>query len=774
MAGLSDDAPGESDSVRAEVRVDGVVQGVGFRPFVYRTAVARDLTGRVKNLGDAGVAITLEGDPEAVDGFLTELRTDPPPLARIESVDVERGDPEGYEEFEIVRSASAEGGSGTIPPDTGMCGACLADMRDPDSRYHGYWATACVDCGPRFTVIRDLPYDRPRTSMDEFPMCDDCRGEYEDPADRRYHAQTIACPECGPTLTLLDPGGEQLATRRDAIRETGERLAGGDIVAVKGVGGSHLAADATDPEVVARLRDRTGRPAKPFAVMAPDVAAVESFAAVSGTEHEHLTDVRRPIMLLETDGDRPWLDAVAPGLHTVGVMLPYSGLHHLLFDHVDGPLVMTSANLPGRPMATTEATILDRLGGVVDAALVHDREIVARADDSVARVIAGGRRFVRRSRGWVPESLPRTGGEGAPEVVAVGPEFDVTVALARDGEVIHSQYVGDVDGPETLSFHRTAREHLADVTGADPAVVACDLHPGFETTGEAERLADRGLDGPEAVQHHHAHAASLLAEHGRERAVVVAADGTGYGPDGTVWGGEVLDAGLADYERVGGLDTFRLPGGEAAIERPARILASLLDDPDRIDDLLVEREVVDGADDAAVVRRQLDRGVNSPRTSSAGRFLDATSALLGVATERSYEGEPAMRLEAAAAEGTPIEYDVPFATRDGERVVDVADLARDLADLADDSPAADVAATAQRALADGLAEIAVETADTRGIETVGFSGGVAYNDAITRRLRERVRAAGLEFLGHDQVPPGDGGVSYGQAVVASARLADGN
>ncbi|MEF8774238.1 MAG: Sua5/YciO/YrdC/YwlC family protein, partial [Halobacteriales archaeon] len=485
-------------------------------------------------------------------------------------------------------------------------------------------------------------------------------------------------------------------------------------------------------------------------------------------------DVRRPIMLLETDGDRPWLDAVAPGLHTVGVMLPYSGLHHLLFDHVDGPLVMTSANLPGRPMATTEATILDRLGGVVDAALVHDREIVARADDSVARVIAGGRRFVRRSRGWVPESLPRTGGEGAPEVVAVGPEFDVTVALARDGEVIHSQYVGDVDGPETLSFHRTAREHLADVTGADPAVVACDLHPGFETTGEAERLADRGLDGPEAVQHHHAHAASLLAEHGRERAVVVAADGTGYGPDGTVWGGEVLDAGLADYERVGGLDTFRLPGGEAAIERPARILASLLDDPDRIDDLLVEREVVDGADDAAVVRRQLDRGVNSPRTSSAGRFLDATSALLGVATERSYEGEPAMRLEAAAAEGTPIEYDVPFATRDGERVVDVADLARDLADLADDSPAADVAATAQRALADGLAEIAVETADTRGIETVGFSGGVAYNDAITRRLRERVRAAGLEFLGHDQVPPGDGGVSYGQAVVASARLADGN
>jgi hydrogenase maturation protein HypF len=757
------DAPG----TRAEVTVTGVVQGVGFRPFVYRTAVAHDLAGRVKNLGDAGVAITLEGATEDVDTFLDALRSDPPPLSRVESVDVDHADPEGLDGFEIVPSTDAAGVSGTIPPDTGMCDACLDDVRDPDSRYHDYWATACVDCGPRFTVVRDLPYDRPRTSMDAFPMCDDCRADYESPADRRYHAQAIACPQCGPTLTLVDPDGAELTTRTDAIARAGERLAAGDVLAVKGVGGAHLACDATAPAVVERLRERTGRPEKPFAVMAPSLSGVEWFATLSEPEREALADVRRPILLLETASDGDWLDAVSPGLHTVGVMLPYSGLHHLLFDHVDGPLVMTSANLPGDPMCKTRESILDELGHVVDGALVHDREIVARCDDSVARVVAGERRFVRKSRGWVPVSLPRPGGADATDVLALGPEFDVTAAVGRGDEVFATQYVGDVDGPETLAYHREARDHLLDVTGAAPAVVACDLHPAFETTGEAERLAAGGLDGPVQVQHHHAHAASLLAEHGCDRAIVVAADGTGYGPDGSVWGGEVLDATLRDYTRVGGLDTFHLSGSEAAVRRPARILASLLDDADRIDDLLVSRGGVDDADGARLVRRQLDQRVNAPPTTSAGRFLDAVSALLGACTERRYEGEPAMKLEALAARGTPRPYEVPFTERDGTRVVDTAELTRDLAELATGQSAADVAATAQQALADGLASTAVDAAETRGVDTVGFTGGVAYNDAITRRLRHRVQEAGLTFLGHDRVPPGDGGISYGQVVVAT-------
>jgi hydrogenase maturation protein HypF len=766
---MPDDAP-----VRAELTVTGVVQGVGFRPFVYRRATDHGLAGWVKNTGDAGVQIRLEGPPDDVEGFLDDLRERPPPLSRVDGVDVTRTAPEGLEGFEIRRSSGAEGAAGTVPPDTGICDACLGDVRDSGSRYHGYWATACVDCGPRFTVIRDLPYDRPTTSMDEFPMCEDCKAEYEDPTDRRYHAQAIACPDCGPRLSLRTPDWTEVASRGEAVRAAGRRLGEGEVLAVRGVGGTHLACDATDPAVVERLRDATGRPAKPFALMAPAPEDVAAFAAVSTTEREALTDVRRPIVLLERD-DEGWLDAVSPGLHTVGVMLAYSGLHHRLFDHVDGPIVMTSANLPGRPMAITRSAIRERLGSVVDGALVHDREIVARCDDSVVRVVDGTGRFLRRSRGWVPQRLPRTDALGAvgdahalPEVLAVGAEFDATVAVTQGDDVVPSQHLGDVDGPETRSFLEDAVDHLTSLTGVDPEVVARDAHPGFVTTEVARAYAEAGLDGPVAVQHHHAHAAGLLAEHGVDEAIVVVADGTGYGPDGTVWGGEVLVASPAEYERVAGLSPFALPGGEAAIEHPARILAGVLDD-DRVDDLLVEQGAVEGPEGAAAVRRQAERGVNAPVTTSAGRYLDAVSALLGCGTRRRYQGEPAMRLEALAAEGSPLAVDVPTGTTHGRHTVDVPALLRTLEDVTGDHTRADVAATAQAALAEGLGSLAVASARERGIDAVGFSGGVAYNGAVTRDLRAVVEDAGLGFLAHDRVPPGDAGISYGQAVVATAR-----
>ncbi|WP_135664194.1 carbamoyltransferase HypF [Halorhabdus rudnickae] len=763
-----------SERRRATVSVTGVVQGVGFRPFVYRTATDEDLAGRVKNTGDGRVEIVLEGRETGIESFLSTLRTDPPPLARIEDVTVEDSEPCGLSTFEIVASIDSGGGSGTIPPDTAMCDACLEDLRDPDSRFQAYWATACVDCGPRYTVIRALPYDRPTTSMDAFPMCEDCRDDYENPADRRYHAQTIACPSCGPTLSILDSDGNELAGDDDAIEQAGDRLADGDLVAIKGIGGTHLACDATDSEVVERLRERTGRPEKPFALMAPDMEAVESFAKVSGDECDALEDTRRPILLLDGQrDDRPdWFDTVSPGLHTVGVMLPYSGLHHLLFDHVDGPLVMTSANMPGVPMATDRTSILDDLDGVIDAALVHDREIVMRCDDSVARFAGGERRFVRRSRGWVPESLPLPVDAGR-DVLALGAEFDATVALTQAGEVVPSQYVGDVDNPETVAYLRETVSHLRDLLGTDPDVVACDMHPDFLTTREAREYAENGeIAGPAQVQHHHAHAASLLAEHERERAVVITADGTGYGPDGSIWGGEVLDASLADFERIGGLSTFSLPGGTAAIEQPARILASLLDDAARIEELLVERDAVGTQSEAATVRQQIERGVNTPSTTSAGRLLDAVSALLGVCTERSYEGEPAMKLESAAVGGDVLDFEVPYDSQNGSRVVDSGQLVRDLATLASDHSTADVAATAQWALARGLADLAIGVAEDAGIDAVGFTGGVAYNDAITRTIRNRVEAAGLDFLGHDRVPPGDGGIAYGQVAVAAARNAE--
>ncbi|MFW6384371.1 MAG: carbamoyltransferase HypF [Halodesulfurarchaeum sp.] len=757
---------------RIEVTVTGVVQGVGFRPFVSRTAAELSLAGWVRNRGDAGVSIVLEGEPVAIRQFLETLRTDPPPLAEVESIGTESAAPQGLDTFEIRDSTGGGDATGTVPPDTGICESCLADVRDPDSRYHGYWATSCVDCGPRYTVIRELPYDRPRTSMDAFPMCADCEAEYEDPEDRRYHAQTIACRDCGPSLFYASDPERRTASGSAAIERAIDRLQSGAILAIKGIGGTHLAGLATDADAVSRLRHRSGRPRKPFALMAPSLDRIESFARVSPTERCQLDSVRRPIVLLEKR-DRPWLDTVAPRLHTVGVMLPYAGLHHLLFDGIEEPLVVTSANRPGVPMATSVESIWADLGDMIDGALVHDREIVARTDDSVLRVVDGTPRFLRRSRGWVPETLPRFA-DGAdpdgPTVLAVGAEFDATVALTRGPEVVPSQHVGDVDGPKTRAFHREAVRHLESILGVDPAMVACDRHPGFVTTEEAERWADEeDLAGPVRVQHHHAHAASLLGEHRLDRAVVIVADGTGYGPDGSIWGGEVLDTTRADYERVGGLAPFSLPGGEAAVRRPTRILASLLEDPDRIDSLLVERGAVEDPSAAAVVREQIENGVNTPATTSAGRFLDAISALLEAGTERAYEGEPAMVLESLARAGTPIDLEPPL-VRDGDRpVLDVKRLARRLSDLEGTTGRADLAATAQTALAAGLADIAVETAREAGIDRVGFSGGVAYNDAISRTIRERVEASGLQHLGHETVPPGDAGIAYGQTIVATAR-----
>ncbi|WP_324663408.1 carbamoyltransferase HypF [Haloarcula sediminis] len=759
------------DRVRATARVSGTVQGVGFRPFVYRTAVEAGVTGYVRNAGGT-VEAAFEGPWAAVERVVSAVRDDPPPLASVESVAVEWGEPRGADAFEIRDSDADAGGAVDVPvpPDTGICDACLDDVRDPDSPYHGYWATACVDCGPRFTAVRELPYDRSRTSMAEFPLCGACRERYETPTDRRYHAQTTACPDCGPTLRY-EVGGSPATTGGDALRRAGSELADGEIIAVKGIGGFHLVCDATDPAVVASLRERTGRPAKPFACMAPGLDSLREFARVDDAEADALTDIRRPIVLVEQAVEAPWLDAVAPGLETLGVMLPYAGLHHLLFDHVSGPLVMTSANRPGEPMCTTAEAVWSRLDGVIDGVLGHDREIVARCDDSVVRLVDGDRRFVRRSRGWTPATLPNPAADEAPPVLALGPERDATVAIATGDGVVLSQHLGDVDGPAARSFHRDAVEHLCTLTDIDPRIVACDRHPDFLTTAEAERYVDDGLDGPVAVQHHHAHAAGLCAEHGVERAVVVTADGTGYGPDGTVWGGEVLDVRYSAFERVGGLAPFSLPGGTAAIEYPARVLAGLLDTPELVDDRLVETGAVDSRAEAEIVRQQAEKAVNAPTSTSAGRVLDAVSALVGACDRRTYEGEPAQRLEALAADGTAQPIDVPYRTSDGRRVVDTQALVSALAELLSDRSAADVAATAQAALARGLGTLAVAAAEDRGVSRVGFTGGVAYNDAISRHLREVVTDAGHTYLTPDAVPPGDGGIAYGQAIVAAARSA---
>lgn len=743
-------------------RVTGTVQGVGFRPFVARTAVDHDLVGRVRNT-DAGVEVHFEGDPAAVAAAVETIRTDPPPLATVSDVETVEREPVGYERFGIEDSTSSEERTTLVPPDTAICEDCLADLRDESSPFHEYWATSCVNCGPRFTVTESLPYDRASTALSEFPPCSDCRERYENPESRRFHAQTVACPDCGPTLSFRRDG-RQRATGAAAVDAATTDLERGRIIGVKNAGGSHLVCRATDPHAVERLRAATDRPAKPFAVMAPSVAAVEQFATVSERERAELTDDRRPIVLLDRER-QPWLSAVAPGLHTVGVLLPYSGLHHRLFDVISEPLVVTSANRPGEPMCT-ETDALAALAAT-DAVLTHDRAVTNRIDDSVVRVVDGRRQFLRRSRGWVPDPLSVPSGHAGTDALAVGARTDVTVAATAGDRLLASQHVGRVDGPETAAFHREVTDHLSTLLDADPDVVAHDAHPAFHTSTLAAEYA--GNVPTVAVYHHHAHAASLLADHGRERAVVVAADGTGYDTDGVVRGGEVLDTTLAESERVGGLSEFRLPGGTAAVESPARTLASLLTDADQIDDLLVERGVTPDRATAATIRDQAASGVASPTTTSAGRFLDAVAALLDVCPERQYRGQPAIRLEAVATNGSPVDIPVPI-TRDCVPTLDISAVTRRLAELSETHPPADVAATAQAVLVDGLGEIAVRTAGRRGVEAVGFTGGVANNAAISERLRRTVESAGLEFLGHEAVPPGDAGIAVGQAVAAAHRV----
>ncbi len=738
--------------VRKRIHVRGTVQGVGFRPFVYRTAAAHALSGFVRNLGDAGVEIEVEGDPAAVERFLVALRTEAPPLAVVESLHVDDLFPDGSGEFRILPSAEREGGSGSLPPDVATCGPCLRDLANPGSRYHGYWATSCTDCGPRFTVVEGLPYDRPQTAFRDFPMCPDCAREYTDPLNRRYHAQTIACPACGPKLRFVEGGTPR---EGNPIELAQEALRAGGIVAIKGWGGTHLACDATREEAVSELRRRLSRPGQPFAVMARE-DQVDLFASPSREEWALLRSPRRPIVVLPLR-EGALAPSVAPGLHTVGAMLPYTGLHHLLLAGLPFPLVMTSANFPGRPMLVEDRRILEELSGVTDAFLLHNRRIVARCDDSVVRVSAGVPTFLRRSRGWVPEPIPADLGEEP--LLALGGDLNVAFGLYAHGRVYLSQHIGNTEHVETWEFLREALDHLLRLTGIPlPRRVACDLHPRFPTS-----LLARELGEAVPVQHHVAHVAGLAAEHGVEALVGIAADGYGYGEDGTAWGGEVIVWKRGAWERAGSLASIPLPGGDLATLRPGRTAASYL-----LAAGLDPRGSGLGEDELRAVRFQIERGVNCPATTSAGRFLDAVAAWLGVSQARTYEGEPAMRLEAAAARGSPIPVDLPFREEGGRRVLDTVALFRKLVELREGgAKEADLAATAQVGLAQGLAGLALEAARREGTEAVGLTGGVAVNDAIASAVRDAVEGAGLRFLSHRLVPPGDGGLAFGQLAQAA-------
>lgn len=745
-----------SPKKRAEILIEGIVQGVGFRPYIYRLATKVNGTGTVKNLGDAGVQIIIEGTEAKIEEFLDKLPKESPPLSEIHSINVEYSTPEGLNEFEILRSEEGGGGSGTIPPDTGICDKCLKDMRNPESRYHDYWATSCVDCGPRFTVIKGLPYDRPRTSMDEFPMCEGCKGEYEDPSDRRYHAQTIACPNCGPELFSV-PSSD------NPIRETAEVLKDGEIVAIKGVGGTHLACDAYNDEAVRRLKERLHRLHKPLALMAQDLNMVKDFSTFDEREAESLKSVKKPIVILNQIKNSELSPDVAEGLHNVGIMLPYSGVHYLLFDHIDFPIVMTSANLAGRPMLVKNERIKKELKDVADLMLLHNRKIVARCDDSVLRYSGGVKRFIRRSRGWAPTPIRLD--LGKEPILALGAEFDNTITLYDESNCYVSQHIGDVDNLETLKFLKETIDHLTNITNVEePEKIACDLHPEFMTTELAKEMSDN----PIKVQHHYSHLASLLGENNIDEIIAIDADGIGYGPDGTVWGGEILFGTCKDYDRLGSLSPMLMPGGDLASKHSSRMIAGILSEDSNLSRILEKHATFpEGEEERRIVEKQVDREFNTPVTTSAGRFLDAVSSLLDVCHERNYEGEPAMKLESFAQKGSPLQTELELETYNGRTVLNVQNILRKLIELKESGKKREnIAATAQDSLARGLAKIGIKCAEEKNIDTIGFTGGVAYNDAIGLRIRKMVNEAGLNYVTNEKLPCGDGGTSFGQAIVA--------
>ncbi len=745
-----------------------MVQGVGFRSSIFRLATTNHLLGYVRNRGDASVEIVVDGNAGQVQRFLRSLKKETHSLAQIHAVFLTPSDDaEQLATFSIRPSVLGGGTSGSvIPYDVATCDACLMELRDPANRRHNYFFITCTQCGPRYTVIEGLPYDRTNTTLKDFPLCDACRGEYGDPLNRRFHAQTIACPTCGPQAYLTTKRGDAVEAQ-DPVIQAGKLVEEGFLVAVKGNGGFHIAASSLNAASILRLRAVKHRSHKPFAVMGRSLRAVKAFAEVSAFEERLLTGRIRPILLLRKRIDFPLSELIAPGLHTVGVMLPYTGLHHLLFEGVKEPaFIMTSANPPNEPIVTQNHEAVTQLGSIVDYFLFHNREIAQRCDDSVVRVNAGRASVIRRSRGYAPAPihLPRPVGDG----LGVGAEENVTACLLQGDRAFLSQHIGDVDRVETFAFLQAATDHLVMLTKGRITAVGYDMHPHFVTRRLADEYGRRYGCPVTPVQHHYAHMLSLMGESGLEEAIGIVCDGAGYGLDGTTWGGEVLHCTFDGFSRVGHLQSQLLVGGDLAARFPLRMAAGILHGGGEVDEWLAAQahHFPHGVTEVEVVLRQLTRS-QLPKTSSCGRVLDAVSALLGICVERTYPGEPAMKLESAAAIGEDV-LRLPPTIRSG--VVDTTSLVQAVFDARDRYSRADLACSAEAYVARALAAIAIEVAQTRGIQSIGFSGGVAYNAHITKVIETTIQANGLTAVLHKEVPPGDGGIAFGQALGAVREL----
>ncbi|ROR37427.1 carbamoyltransferase HypF [Kitasatospora cineracea] len=766
---------------RRRIRVRGIVQGVGFRPFVYQEARRHRLTGFVGNDAD-GVFIEAEGAPKDVSAFVTALRDQAPPLARVDGITEQDLAPRGGEEFTIVASRGHHEQRNTlIAPDSAICADCLAELLDPADRRHRYPFINCTNCGPRFTISRDIPYDRANTTMSGFPLCARCRAEYTDPADRRFHAQPNACPDCGPRLSFADRR-EQPGPGDGPLDRAARLLADGGILAVKGLGGFHLACDATDPTAVAELRRRKGREAKPLAVMVPDLATAESLCAISAEERRLLESPQRPIVLLRRHHGSTDMTPVAPDTGTLGVMLPYTPMHHVLLDAyravrpVDRPavLVMTSANASDDPIVYRDEDALAQLPGIADAVLLHDRPIHMRCDDSLVRMAPGGPQVLRRARGHAP--APVTLPEASPvPLLACGSNNKATFCLVKDDQAFVSHHIGKLDAPRAAESYARTVEHYRRLFDVAPVVVVHDYHPRYRSTRYA---LESGIPVKIGVQHHEAHIASVIAEHRITGQVIgVAADGTGHGPDGTIWGGEVLVGGLRGFSRFAHLTPVPLPGARQAVRRPwmlgyVYLRAAFGDDADPaalplLRELPPERT-------AALDRLIADRAA-SPLTSSAGRLFDAVSAILGLRHHNQYEGQAAVALEELALRHRAPTRALP--PTDGVLAeggpIDTPALVRALVE--DLRAGCGLAETAHRfhvRLATVLAARCRAARRRHGLDRVALSGGVFQNTLLLGLLTTELQADGFTVYRNAVVPCNDGGLSLGQAAIAAARLRD--
>lgn len=778
---------------RRRLTVTGVVQGVGFRPFVYGLAARHGLTGFVGN-HSGGVFIEIEGPETALAGFQHDLVGQAPPLAHIERVAVEKMAAQGDAVFTIVHSQAEAAANTLISPDICLCDDCLRELFDPADRRYCYPFINCTNCGPRFTIIQDVPYDRPCTTMAGFAMCPACRAEYENPLDRRFHAQPNACPVCGPQLWLefnphlhLPASGFQ-AEKEDALQVVQQLLDQGKIVAVKGLGGFHLACDAASDEVVQTLRQRKGRVDKPFAVMAPDVEAIRQFAELSPEEETLLSSKERPIVLLPKKPGGCLSEFIAPGNPYIGVMLPYTPLHYLLLSSLPEEkanaetasqnrkskienrkpkiLIMTSANHSDEPIVKDNAEARERLAHLADAFLFHNRDIHARCDDSVVRIFQGAELPVRRSRGYAPfpVKLPWP----LPSILAVGGELKSTFCLTKDEHAFMSQHIGDMENLETMAAFDQAVAHFKHIFRVEPELIACDMHPGYLSTRWAQEHAN-GLPLVE-VQHHHAHVAAVMAEHhldGTEPVIGFSFDGTGYGLDGAVWGGEIFIADYRGFERAAHLKYIPLVGGDAAVKRPyrlalAHLAAAGLPWDDRLPCVAACSEV-----ERRVIKRQLETGLNAVPTSSFGRLFDAVASLAGVRQTVTYEAQAAIEFEALAAP----EVETGYAFEFEDSRFDAAPVIRAAtADVLAGLPVAVMAAKFHNAVADLIAQLSLRLRRQTGLNRVALSGGVFQNTTLLKLATGRLQDHEFTVLTHRRVPPNDGGLALGQAVIGAMSV----